>query len=411
MYGLLKCLYGTERANAYRLFEDCLNQRSTQIYDTVLDADGREKRVLNNSETVAAREKQNKIVEAFKDWIFRDPIRRDELETVYNRLFNQIRLPKYDGSYLRFPEMNPAIELRPHQKDAVHRIITSGNTLLHHIVGSGKTYTICAAAMKLRQYGLAKKPMIAVPNHLVQQWANSFRFLYPTAKLLIATKDDLDKDHREQFVSKVAMGDWDSVIIAQSSFAKINISPERQIAKIQEEIAAIERSIEMQWEDSNSPSGSVKNLERIKKGREAQLKKLLDETKKDNVLIFEKLGVDYLFVDEADAYKNLFLYTKMNNVAGISNAASARASDLQLKIEYINELHGGDKGVVFATGTPISNSMTEMYTMQTYLQKQTLARLGIDYFDAWAADFGETVTALELAPSGSSLSRYFLWIF
>ena len=393
-------VYGTERANAYRLFEDCLNQRSTQIYDTVLDADGREKRVLNNSETVAAREKQNKIVEAFKDWIFRDPIRRDELETVYNRLFNQIRLPKYDGSYLRFPEMNPAIELRPHQKDAVHRIITSGNTLLHHIVGSGKTYTICAAAMKLRQYGLAKKPMIAVPNHLVQQWANSFRFLYPTAKLLIATKDDLDKDHREQFVSRVAMGDWDSVIIAQSSFAKINISPERQIAKIREEISAIERSIKMQWEDSNSPSGSVKNLERIKKGREAQLKKLLDETKKDNVLIFEKLGVDYLFVDEADAYKNLFLYTKMNNVAGISNAASARASDLQLKIEYINELHGGDKGVVFATGTPISNSMTEMYTMQTYLQKQTLARLGIDYFDAWAADFGETVTALELAPSG-----------
>ena len=393
-------VYGTERANAYRLFEDCLNQRSTQIYDTVLDADGREKRVLNNSETVAAREKQNKIVEAFKDWIFKDPQRRDELETIYNRLFNQIRLPKYDGSYLRFPEMNPAIELRPHQKDAVHRIITSGNTLLHHIVGSGKTFTICAAAMKLRQYGLAKKPMIAVPNHLVQQWANSFRELYPTAKLLIATKDDLDKDHREQFVSKVAMGDWDSVIIAQSSFAKINISPERQIAKIQEEIAAIERSIEMQWEESGAPSGSVKNLERIKKGREAQLKKLLDETKKDNVLIFEKLGVDYLFVDEADAYKNLFLYTKMNNVAGISNAASARASDLQLKIEYINELHGGDKGVVFATGTPISNSMTEMYTMQTYLQKQTLARLGIDYFDAWAADFGETVTALELAPSG-----------
>lgn len=393
-------VYGTERANAYRLFEDCLNQRSTQIYDTVLDADGREKRVLNNSETVAAREKQNKIVEAFKDWIFRDPIRRDELETVYNRLFNQIRLPKYDGSYLRFPEMNPAIELRPHQKDAVHRIITSGNTLLHHIVGSGKTYTICAAAMKLRQYGLAKKPMIAVPNHLVQQWANSFRFLYPTAKLLIATKDDLDKDHREQFVSKVAMGDWDSVIIAQSSFAKINISPERQIAKIREEIEAIERSIEMQWEESGAPSGSVKNLERIKKGREAQLKKLLDETKKDNVLIFEKLGVDYLFVDEADAYKNLFLYTKMNNVAGISNAASARASDLQLKIEYINELHGGDKGVVFATGTPISNSMTEMYTMQTYLQKRTLEKLGIDYFDAWAADFGETVTALELAPSG-----------
>lgn len=393
-------VYGTSRANAYRLFEDCLNQRFTQIYDTVLDEDGREKRVLNQSETVVAREKQNKIKEAFKDWIFTSPVRRDELEAIYNRLFNQIRLPKYDGSYLKFPEMNPAIELRPHQKDAVHRIITSGNTLLHHIVGSGKTFTICAACMKLRQYGLAKKPMIAVPNHLVQQWANQFRLLYPTAKLLIATKDDLDKDHREQFVSKVAMGDWDAVIIAQSSFAKINVSSERQIRKIQKEIESIERSIEMQWENSNSPSGSVKNLERIKKNREAQLKKLLDESKKDNVLIFEKLGVDYLFVDEADAYKNLFLFTKMNNVAGISNAASARASDLQLKIEYINELHGGDKGVVFATGTPISNSMTEMFTMQTYLQKQTLERLGINYFDSWAADFGETVTALELAPSG-----------
>lgn len=354
-------VYGTSRANAYRLFEDCLNQRFTQIYDTVLDEDGREKRVLNQSETVAAREKQNKIKEAFKDWIFASPGRRDELEAIYNRLFNQIKLPKYDGGYLKFPEMNPAIELRPHQKDAVHRIITSGNALLHHIVGSGKTFTICAAAMKLRQYGLAKKPMIAVPNHLVQQWANQFRLLYPTAKLLIATKDDLDKDHREQFVSKVAMGDWDAVIIAQSSFAKINVSSERQIRKIQEEIESIERSIEMQWENSNAPSGSVKNLERIKKNREAQLKKLLDESKKDNVLIFEKLGVDYLFVDEADAYKNLFLFTKMNNVAGISNAASARASDLQLKIEYINELHGGDKGVVFATGTPISNSMTEMF--------------------------------------------------
>lgn len=392
-------VYGTSRANAFRLFEDCLNQRSTKIYDTFIE-DGQEKRVLNTSETVAAREKQNKIVEAFKDWIFKDPERRDELETIYNRLFNQIRLPQYDGSYLRFPEMNPAIELRPHQKDAVHRIITSGNTLLHHIVGSGKTFTICAAAMKLRQYGLAKKPMIAVPNHLVQQWANSFRELYPTAKLLIASKEDLDKDHRKQFVSRVAMGDWDSVIIAQSSFAKINISPERQIAKIQEEIDAIERSIELKYDEMHFSYGAVKNLERIKKGKEAQLKKLLDESKKDNVLIFEKLGVDYLFVDEADAYKNLFLYTKMNNVAGISNAASSRASDLQLKIEYINELHGGDKGVVFATGTPISNSMTEMYTMQTYLQKRTLERLGINYFDGWAADFGETVTALELAPSG-----------
>lgn len=239
-------VYGTSRANAYRLFEDCLNQRSTQIYDTVLDEDGREKRVLNQSETVAAREKQNKIKEAFKDWVFRDPQRRDELEATYNRLFNQIRLPKYDGSYLRFPEMNPAIELRPHQKDAVHRIITSGNTLLHHVVGSGKTFTICAATMKLRQYGLAKKPMIAVPNHLVQQWANSFRQLYPTAKLLIANKEDLDKEHREQFVSKVAMGDWDAVIIAQSSFAKSTFHPKgklRKFAKKSQQSSAVSKCV------------------------------------------------------------------------------------------------------------------------------------------------------------------------
>lgn len=390
---------GTERASVYRLFEDCLNLRATTIYDTV-EEDGREKRVLNQAETIAAREKQNQIKEWFKEWIFHDPVRREELETRYNALFNQIRLPNYDGSYLKFPEMNPAIELKPHQRDAVHRIITSGNTLLHHVVGAGKTFTICAAAMKLRQYGIAKKPMIAVPNHLVQQWAGEFRQLYPNAKLLIASKEDLEKDNRQKFVSKVAMGDWDAVIIAQSSFAKIPISPERQIRKLRDEIERIEDSIQAQWEESNAPRGAVKNLERIKKNREATLKKLLDDDKKDHVLLFEKLGVDYLFIDEAHYYKNLFLFTKMNNVAGISSSASQRASDLQLKCEYISELHGGDKGIVFATGTPISNSMTEMYTMQTYLQPRTLQELGITYFDGWAADFGETITSLEMAPSG-----------
>lgn len=391
--------YGTSRANAFRLFEDCLNQRATSIYDTV-EEDGREKRVLNQAETIAAREKQNKIKEAFADWIYADPKRREDLEKTYNSLFNQIRLPVYDGSFLKFPGMNPAIELRPHQKNAVARIAGTGNsTLLHHVVGSGKSFTMAASAMKLRQYGLAKKPMIVVPNHLVQQMANEFRTLYPTAKLLIANKEDLEKNKRKQFVSKVAMGDWDSVIIAQSSFAKIPVSRERQERKIRDEIAKIKATIE-EMEEKTGTRVAVKNLERIKKGREAMLKKLTDSSKKDDVLIFENLGVDYLFVDEADSYKNLFLYTKMNNVSGISNAASARASDMQMKIEYINELHGGDKGVVFATGTPISNSMAEMYVMQTYLQKNILKELGIDYFDGWAADFGETVTALEMAPSG-----------
>ena len=396
-------VYGTSRASAFRLFEDCLNQKSTAIYDTV-EEDGREKRVLNHAETISAREKQNAIKEAFKNWIFSDPERREELEKTYNGLFNQIRLPSYDGSYLRFPEMNPTIELKPHQKNAVHRIISGskkdGNVLLHHVVGAGKTFTIAAAIMKEKQYGTASKAMIAVPNHLVQQWADQFRRLYPKANILIAQKEDLEKDNRQRFVSKVAMGDWDAVIIAQSSFAKIPISPERQIQKVREEIARIEKTIEAAWEESGMPRGAVKNLERIKKNRETQLKKLLDDDKKDNVLLFEKLGVDRLYVDEAHYYKNLFLFTKMNNVAGISTSASQRASDLQLKCEYINDLNGGDKGVVFATGTPISNSMTEMYTMQTYLQKRTLEELGITYFDGWAADFGETVTSLEMAPSG-----------
>ncbi len=392
-------VYGTDRVNAYKLIEDCLNLRATSVFDPIKDG-STTRYELNKAETIAAREKQNAIREAFKNWIYNDPERREDLERTYNAKFNRIKLPSYDGSYLRFPEMNPAIELKPHQKNAVQRIITSGNTLLHHVVGSGKTFTICAAIMKLRQYGLAKKPMIAVPNHLVQQWANEFRTLYPNAKLLIANKSDLDKDNRQKFVSKVAMGDWDAVIIAQSSFAKIPISPDRQIAKINEEIARIEETVKAASEAHGGRSGAVKNLERIKKSREAALKKLTDDSKKDNVLIFEDLGVDYLFIDEAHYYKNKFLYTKMNNVSGISTAASQRASDLELKCEYVNELHGGDKGVVFATGTPISNSMTEMYTMQSYLQQQTLQELGITYFDGWAADFGETVTSLEMTPSG-----------
>ncbi len=396
-----KEVYGTKRAPAYRLFIDCMNLKATTIYDTVLDEDGKERRVLNQAETIAAREKQNKIKEEFANWIFAKPERREELEATYNRLFNQIRLPSYDGSYLRFPEMNPAIELRPHQRNAIHRIITNNqSTLLHHVVGSGKTYTMAASIMKMRQLGLCKKAMVAVPNHLVQQWASEWRKLYPNAKILVATKEDLEKDNRQKFVSKVAMGDWDGIIIAQSSFAKIPVSTQRQIRKLNEEIKSVELTIENQWAEHGMPRGAVKNLERIKKTKQAQLKKLMDDSKKDNVLTFENLGVDFLYIDEAHYYKNLFMFTKMNNVAGISNAASQRASDLKLKCEYLQELHGSDKGVVFATGTPISNSMAEMYTMQSYLQPSVLKESGIEFFDGWAADFGETITSMELAPSG-----------
>ena len=395
-----KEVYGTNRAPAYRLFVDALNLKATTITDLV-EENGKEKRVVNQAETIAAREKQNKIKEAFADWIFKDPERRADLEETYNRLFNQTRLPSYDGSYLKFPEINPAIELKPHQKNAVHRTITSpSSTLLHHVVGAGKTFTVIASIMKMRQLGLCKKAMVTCPNHLVQQWAGEWRKLYPNAHILVATKEDLEKENRKKFVSKVALGDWDGIIIAQSSFAKIPISTERQIRKLREEIEGVEATIVKQWEENGMPRGAVKNLETIKKSKEKQLKKLMDSSGKDDVLKFEDLGIDYLFVDEAHAYKNLFLFTKMNNVAGISTAASQRASDLKLKCEYLQELHGSDRGVVFATGTPISNSMTEMYTMQTYLQPSVLKKLSMTFFDGWAADFGETITSMELSPSG-----------
>ena len=395
-----KEVYGANRAPAYRLFVDALNLKATTITDLV-EENGKEKRVVNQAETIAAREKQNRIKEAFADWIFKDPQRRADLEETYNRLFNQTRLPSYDGSYLKFPEMNPAIELKPHQKNAVHRTITSpSSSLLHHVVGAGKTFTVIASIMKMRQLGLCKKAMVTCPNHLVQQWAGEWRKLYPNAHILVATKEDLEKDNRKKFVSKVALGDWDGIIIAQSSFAKIPISTERQIRKLREEIEGVEATIVKQWEENGMPRGAVKNLETIKKSKEKQLKKLMDASGKDDVLKFEGLGIDYLFVDEAHAYKNLFLFTKMNNVAGISTAASQRASDLKLKCEYLQELHGSDRGVVFATGTPISNSMTEMYTMQTYLQPSVLKNLGMTFFDGWAADFGETITSMELSPSG-----------
>ena len=391
-------IYGTERMNAFKVMEHCLNLQTISIYDTV-EENGKEKRVLNKPQTILAREKQNKLEQEFKDWIFDNQERRNDLVEKYNLMFNNTKLQNFNGDYLTFPEMNPCIELKKHQKDAVERIITSGNTLLHHVVGAGKTFEMAAAAMKLKQYGLAHKPMIVVPNHLVMQWTREFKLLYPNANVLMATKKDLEKTNRLKFISKVATGDWDAVIIAASSFEKIPISKARQERKIRDEISSIEEAIIAAYEDSNRLT--VKILEKAKKNKEAILKKLTDSTNKDDLIKFEDLGVDYLFVDEAHKYKNKFIFTKMNNVAGISRAMSNRATDLDLKCEYINELHGGNKGLVFATGTPISNSMVEMYTMQSYMQRNKLKELGMNYFDAWAANFGETQTALELAPSGN----------
>lgn len=393
-------IYGTSRMNAFKIAEHCLNLQTINIYDEVEDYDGNKKRVLNKSETIAAREKQKKLEQEFKNWIFDDQERRDDLVKKYNETFNNTRLQNFDGDYLTFPEMNPCIELKKHQKDAVERIITSGNTLLHHVVGAGKTFEIAAAAMKLRQYGLAHKPMIVVPNHLVMQWTREFKHLYPNANLLMATKKDLEKTNRLKFVSRVATGDWDAIVIAASSFEKIPLSKERQERKIRNEIDAIETAI-IEARDSENDRLTIKILERAKKNKEAVLKKLTDGATKDSLIKFEDLGVDYLFVDEAHKYKNKFIFTKMNNVAGISKAMSQRATDLDMKCEYINELHHSNKGVVFATGTPISNSMVEMYTMQSYMQRDELAKCGLTYFDAWAANFGETQTALELAPSGN----------
>ncbi len=396
----LTSTYGTERMNGFKIAEHCLNLQTVNIYDEIEDDMGKKKRVLNKKETIVAREKQKKLEQEFKDWIFDDQERRNDLVAKYNETFNNTRLQNFDGDYLTFPEMNPCIELKKHQKDAVERIITSGNTLLHHVVGAGKTFEIAAAAMKLRQYGLAHKPMIVVPNHLVMQWTREFKHLYPNANVLMATKKDLEKTNRLKFVSRVATGDWDAVVIAASSFEKIPLSKERQERKLQDEIDNIETAI-YEARDNDRSNLTVKILERAKKNKKAVLQKLMDGTTKDSLIKFEDLGVDYLFVDEAHKYKNKFIFTKMNNVAGISKAMSQRATDLDMKCEYINELHKSNKGVVFATGTPISNSMVEMFTMQSYMQRQDLAEAGLEYFDAWAAAFGETQTALELAPSGN----------
>ena len=390
--------YGTSRMNAYKILENTLNLRDVRIYDKIEDADGTERRVLNVKETTLAQQKQQVIKDAFRDWLWKDPKRRETLVAKYNELFNSTRPREYDGSHLTFPGMNPEIKLREHQRNAIARILYGGNTLLAHEVGAGKTFTMAAAAMEAKRLGLCRKPMFAVPNHLTEQWASEFLRLYPSANVLVATKKDFEPANRKKFCARIATGDYDAVIIGHSQFERIPVSQERQERLLRSEIEEITEGIN-QLRRSSGERFSIKSMEKTKKSLEAKLKKLLD-IPKDDVVTFEELGVDRLFVDEAHSYKNLYYHTKMQNVAGLSSAEAQKSSDMYMKCRYMDELTGS-RGVVFATGTPVSNSMTELYTMQRYLQHDTLERLGLGHFDSWAANFGETVTALELAPEGT----------
>ena len=391
--------YGTDRANAYKILEDTLNLRDVRIYDTVTDPDGKERRVLNSKETTLAQQKQQAIKDAFQDWIWRDPDRRQELVTRYNELFNSNRPREYDGSHIVFSGMNPEIKLREHQLNAVAHILYGGNTLLAHEVGAGKTFEMVAAAMESKRLGLCQKPLFVVPNHLTEQWASEFLRLYPSANILAATKKDFEPRNRKKFCGRIATGDYDAIIIGHSQFERIPVSQERQERLLQEHIAEIEEGLE-ELKASRAERFTIKSLERTKKGLETRLKKLQDSTRKDDVITFEQLGVDRLYVDEAHSFKNLFLYTKMRNVAGLSTSDAQKSSDMLLKCRYIDELTDS-RGVVFATGTPVSNSMTELYTMMRYLQHDTIRDKGLAHFDCWASTFGETTTAIELAPEGA----------
>ena len=390
--------YGTQRANAYRLLEDALNLRDTKIYDTIHDADG-EHRVLNRKETTLAQQKQELIREEFKEWIFKDMSRRETLCKIYNERFNSIRPREYDGSHIQFVGMNPEIRLMEHQKNAVAHILYGNNTLLAHCVGAGKTFQMIAAGMESKRLGLAQKSLYVVPNHLLEQWGSDFLRLYPGANILVATKKDFEPANRKRFCSRIATGDYDAVIIGHSQFEKIPLSRERQISLLEDQIADITYSIEAAKEEAGQQY-TIKQMEKTKKTLKAKLEKLNDQTRKDDVVTFEQLGVDRLFVDESHFYKNLFLYTKMRNVAGISQTDAQKSSDMFMKCRYMDEITGG-KGITFATGTPVSNSMTELYTIMRYLQYDTLMNMGMGHFDSWAATFGETVTAIELSPEGT----------
>ena len=391
--------YGTSRANAYKILEDSLNLRDVRIYDTVEDADGKERRVLNAKETTLAAQKQQAIRDAFKDWIWKDPERRRALVDLYNEEMNSTRPREYDGSHITFGGMNPSITLRDHQLGAIAHVLYGGNTLLAHEVGAGKTFEMVAAAMESKRLGLCQKSLFVVPNHLTEQWASEFLRLYPSAKILVTTKKDFETHNRKKFCARIATGDYDAVIIGHSQFERIPISRERQERLLQEQIDEITEGIaEVKY--SGGERFTVKQLERTKKSLEARLEKLQAEGRKDDVVTFEQLGVDRLFVDEAHNYKNLFLYTKMRNVAGLSTSDAQKSSDMFAKCRYMDEITGS-RGVIFATGTPVSNSMTELYTMQRYLQYDRLQELSMTHFDCWASRFGETTTALELAPEGT----------
>ena len=391
--------YGTERANAYKILEDTLNLRDVRIYDTIEDADGREKRVLNSKETTLAQQKQQAIKDAFQEWIWKDPTRRHDLVQKYNELFNSTRPREYNGQHITFSGMNPEIQLREHQLNAVAHILYGGNTLLAHEVGAGKTFEMVAAAMESKRLGLCHKPMFVVPNHLIEQWASEFLRLYPSANILAVTKKDFEPRNRKKFCARIATGDYDAVIIGHSQFERIPVSKERQERMLQEQIYEIEDGL-MELRANNAERFTIKSLEKTKKSLEVKLKKLQDTSRKDDVITFEQLGVDRLYVDEAHAFKNLFLYTKMRNVAGLSTSDAQKSSDMLLKCRYIDEITG-NKGIVFATGTPVSNSMTELYTMMRYLQHDMLQRKHLTHFDCWASTFGETATAIELAPEGT----------
>ena len=391
--------YGTSRANAYKILEDSLNLRDVRIYDTVEDADGRERRVLNAKETTLAAQKQQAIRDAFKDWIWKDPERRQTLVRQYNEEMNSTRPREYDGSHITFGGMNPAITLREHQKSAIAHVLYGGNTLLAHEVGAGKTFEMVAASMEAKRLGLCQKSLFVVPNHLTEQWASEFLRLYPSANILVTTKKDFETHNRKKFCARIATGDYDAIIMGHSQFEKIPISRERQERLLYEQIDEITEGI-AEVQASGGERFTVKQLERTRKSLEARLEKLQAESRKDDVVTFEQLGVDRLFVDEAHNYKNLFLYTKMRNVAGLSTSDAQKSSDMFAKCRYMDEITG-NRGVIFATGTPVSNSMTELYTMQRYLQYDRLQELSMTHFDCWASRFGETVTALELAPEGT----------
>ena len=391
--------YGTSRANAYKILEDSLNLRDVRIYDTVEDADGKERRVLNAKETTLAAQKQQAIRDAFKDWIWKDPERRRTLVRQYNEEMNSTRPREYDGSHIVFGGMNPAITLREHQLNAIAHVMYGGNTLLAHEVGAGKTFEMVAAAMESKRLGLCQKSLFVVPNHLTEQWASEFLRLYPSANILVTTKKDFETHNRKKFCARIATGDYDAIIMGHSQFERIPISRERQERLLYEQIDEITEGI-AEVQASGGERFTVKQLERTRKSLEARLEKLQAEGRKDDVVTFEQLGVDRLFVDEAHNYKNLFLYTKMRNVAGLSTSDAQKSSDMFAKCRYMDEITG-NRGVIFATGTPVSNSMTELYTMQRYLQYERLQELNMTHFDCWASRFGETVTALELAPEGT----------